>query len=503
MQRLREIAKPVSLWWLLIGLGIILRLRQFLVDRSLWADEASLAYNLANRTFGGLTQPLDYEQGAPIGFLFIEKLFVILLGNRDQVMRLFPLLSGIIALYLLYRIAREHIQGGMLAGFLFAVSWPLVYYSTELKQYSSDVMIALLLVFVATRALRATAQARDFLILGMSGAIAIWISHPSAFILAGIGLALFIAALTRRQAVPVLWLFGMGTLWLASFGLQYLVSLRHLIADDYLQSYWQKAFMPLPPWDHADWLVRTYYSVLLTSLNRTDLILILAIPPLVLIGALSLLHRERSLAIMVIAPFFLTLVASALQKYPFKDRFVLFLVPLLLLLIAEGLGRIYTTIANWQPDAARLVYAVLAFVIFLQPVASTLDAFLNPYNASHIKPVMEYVAKNRAPGETIYVYHSTDPAFKYYAPLYGLDDQNVLIGYDTPRKRVALKGFFDDVEKLRGQDRVWFIFSDIFDCGGCEGDMQLFYVEHLSTVGVMLDSFHATGANAYLYDLNP
>lgn len=507
MQRLQDrlawLNQPVYLTWFLILTGIILRLRQYLVGRSLWADEASLAYNLANRTFAGLTQPLDYYQGAPIGFLFIEKFLVTLLGNRDQIMRLFPLFSGIIALYLFFRIAQAHIKGGMLATFLFATGWSLIYYSSELKQYSSDVMVGLLMVFLAVRCLKENAQARDYLLLGVSGAVTIWISHPSAFILAGIGLAMFIAMVTRNPRVPIPWLLGLGAMWILSFALEYFVSLRHLVADEYLQSYWQKAFMPLPPWGNLGWFVRTYYSTLLISLNRTDLILILGIPLLVLIGAVSLFYRERNLAIMIIAPFFLTLFASALQRYPFKDRFVLFLVPFVLLLVAEGLGQIYLLVAKWQPLVARTVYAVLAFAFFLQPAISTFHTFLTPYNDAEIKPVMEYVAKNRSNNEIIYVYHSTDPAFNYYAPLYGLDRQNVLIGFDTPRKRVALDSFFKDLKMLRGHERVWFIFSEIADCGGCEGDMQLFYVDHISEFGTMLDSFQATGANAYLYDLNP
>src|SRR5262245_65978294 len=102
MQKAWTRLKPDLAWWFLIMLGVILRLRQYLVNRSFWADEASLAFNLVTRTFSGLTQPLDYHQGAPIGFLFIEKLAILLLGNNEFAMRLFPLLSGIIAIYLLY-----------------------------------------------------------------------------------------------------------------------------------------------------------------------------------------------------------------------------------------------------------------------------------------------------------------------------------------------------------------------------------------------------------------
>src|SRR5690606_12042987 len=65
---------PWFLSMLVVVLGIVLRLRQYFANRSLWVDEASLALNIINRSFGGLTQPLDYNQGAPVGFLFIEKL---------------------------------------------------------------------------------------------------------------------------------------------------------------------------------------------------------------------------------------------------------------------------------------------------------------------------------------------------------------------------------------------------------------------------------------------
>ncbi|MFZ5819001.1 MAG: glycosyltransferase family 39 protein [Chloroflexota bacterium] len=490
-------------WWLLALTGVLLRLRQYTANRSLWADEASLAYNLANRSFAELTGLLDYHQAAPIGFLFIEKFFVVTLGNYDYVMRLFPLLSGILATVLVYRIAREHFGwAGLLALAMFAIGYFLVYYASELKQYSSDVMAAVLLVYLAGRCLREEAQGRDFSWLGAAGVVIIWVSHPSVFILAGVGLALLLDTLTRKGRAPLAWLVGMGLAWLASFGLEYFVSLRHIVADGYLIEYWRKAYMPMPPWSEPGWFVKIYTSFLYISLHThwaMSAIFLLLAP----IGALSLWARQRSLALILTLPFLVTLAASALQKYPLMQRFILFLAPLALFLMAEGLGRIYRLVAKWNRALALVACGLPVAVMFGLVAPLTFSSFLEPVKASDIKPVLAYLAENKQPDDTVYVFHGADPAFNYYAPFYGLEAGNNIIGFDTTRRKVALKRFYEDVEALRGTERVWFLFSDIVDCGGCEGNMQAFYVDYLDQFGMMLDSFGASGANAYLYDLRP
>src|SRR5256885_16763608 len=48
-----------QLVFLLVGVGIFLRVAQYLANRSLWIDEAWLALNLLSRSFEHLTKPLD------------------------------------------------------------------------------------------------------------------------------------------------------------------------------------------------------------------------------------------------------------------------------------------------------------------------------------------------------------------------------------------------------------------------------------------------------------
>lgn len=82
----------------LLILGLLFRTRHFLTGRSLWYDEAMLAFNIQHLSFGELTrQPLLFEQGAPIGLFFL-KATVLLLGDSEYSFRLFSFLTGVASL---------------------------------------------------------------------------------------------------------------------------------------------------------------------------------------------------------------------------------------------------------------------------------------------------------------------------------------------------------------------------------------------------------------------
>jgi len=56
---------------LAIIVGIVLRLRYYAFNRSLWLDESLLALNLIHRSYRQLLKPLDYSQGSRLGFLLV------------------------------------------------------------------------------------------------------------------------------------------------------------------------------------------------------------------------------------------------------------------------------------------------------------------------------------------------------------------------------------------------------------------------------------------------
>jgi hypothetical protein len=197
------------------------------------------------------------------------------------------------------------------------------------------------------------------------------------------------------------------------------------------------------------------------------------------------------------------LILSALQRYPFLHRFLLFLLPFAMLLMAEGVRLIYVLIARWSRPLAIVLSAVPVLIALWLIAPDAYWYFNSPVYGADIKPVMQYVAENRQADDLVYVYYGSAPAFHYYATFYGLDRANVTIGFETSNRRLALRRFYEDVDSLAGKNRVWYVFSDIVDCGGCEGSMQQYFVDYLNGYGNLLDTTHASGANAYLYAMNP
>jgi hypothetical protein len=173
------------------------------------------------------------------------------------------------------------------------------------------------------------------------------------------------------------------------------------------------------------------------------------------------------------------------------------------MLMAEAFRGIYWLFARWKPAFGAIVSAVLAVAVLWQIVPVTYEKVISG-DRVNIRLVIEYIAENRRPDDIVYVFHKTDPVFHYYAPFYGLDTGNIVIGVYDPRKRVAIQNFQSDVDGLVGKERVWFLFSEVVDCPNCEPeDTQSFYLDYIDQYGVVIDSFKGSGAGAFLYDLNP
>jgi uncharacterized membrane protein len=142
-----------------LALGIAIRAVDFLNCRSLGLDEARLAVNVASRSLLELLRPLDLDQTAPPLFLWGERLVFQLLGHSDCGLRLLPVAAGTAAVLLMYPLALRFLSGAeaRLAAMIGIFCPLLITYSNAMKQYSVELLVAVLLLLLLQQAIRSPA----------------------------------------------------------------------------------------------------------------------------------------------------------------------------------------------------------------------------------------------------------------------------------------------------------------------------------------------------------
>ena len=505
-------ATSLLLWIILFG-GILLRLIPYLFNRSLWLDESMLALNIINKNFTQLlTQPLEYDQASPLLFLVIEKVFVNTFGTSEYALRLFPFLCGVLSLFLFYRLSKLCLapKAVPVALGLFVIAGPLIYYSSEVKPYSSDVAVALLLSWAAIYCVSHEVSTREYIAFGLLGFASIWLSHPAVFVLTGIAVSLLVCSfsLVKEQwtaRIPRLAIIDSA--WAASFATCYFVSLRHAANNRTLLFEWETTFIPSPllSFHATKWFVSTFFDIFRSpvGLELTGLAALSF-----LVGCVSMFSTKRKQLFILIFPVLVTLLAAGAHKYPFKGRVLLFIVPALLLLIAQGAEQIRVLTA----DRSRFVGACFLVLLFLHPLLFSTYGLIKPHADSlplgvdaatvppgvghtreEMKPVMNYISEHQRQGDVLYVYDAAAPAFLYYAPRYHLDKINYVLGRVSGWTQ-NWNAYENDVNQLRGHGRVWFLVSHLHQ----QEEFPAYLLDHK---GTRLDLFKGLGAQVYLYDL--
>lgn len=483
---------------LIIGFGILCRLAPYLHNRSLWVDEAKLALNIIQKSFGQLAHPLDYGQMAPLGFLFLEKILTQTFGTDEYVLRIFPLLAGIFSLVLFYEVSRRvlTLRGLTIALGLFALSELLIRYASELKQYSSDVAIGLAISLMGLICLKNHSRLWLSIILtSLAGAFLIWFSHPSIFVLAGVGLTLVIQSLETKNWRKLIWLSVPAILWLGSFALNYWLTHLDPIHYPRMVNAWSDstAFMPMPPLSMEGllWFPKTFLAVF----PQTAGLYLSGLAALCLIaGCVSLMKENRYSFFLFILPAVVTLIVSGLHAYPFQGRLILFLIPCLVIFIGEGADRIITI----TRPTGLVIPACLCLLLFLYPVHTAVSNLFDParLEREEVRPVLAYLSEHYQAGDDIYLYPSTWAAFEYYDDRFGLEHVPYQEGVISSR---GWDDYARDLKGLKGTPRVWIVFSHVHTRYGV--NEKEFYLYVLDGIGKRIRSFEQTGAAIFLYDL--
>ena len=497
-------------------LGIALRLFHYFYGRSLWMDEIYLCSSFSHLSYADLASKiLDYDQKAPIGFLWLVKWAVNTFGYHEMALRLIPLVAGLISMFLFIKVCRYFLQpwAQLLAMGIFALSPALIYHSVEIKQYAMECLATVVALYLLIK-YKDSHSWKDKICWGILGAATLWFSFSVIFVLAGIACGISLNYLIKRDwksffmnAVPFL-------LWLISFIINYLLfTYKH--ADSGWVVYFFKLydnFMPFPPRSvqQLKWFSRNFYDLMdyplgmilnFKDFSNGTLAKILSIPVVAIVfllsGIYAIFQRNKTDFYVLIFPILFMLIASGLYLYPLLERFWVFIAPVFILFIASGFEYFQKKI-----HSDKLIWLLFILVI-AAPLFQSGYYILQPqkfykHKKSFEKELLVYVDKNFRDGDVVYNYWNNAPGYGVYRNIFHFR-YNAIQGQDWRKKSANLSDYNEklknDFRNFAGKKRVWLIFNTQFltDIGDFADDPRWYYKTNITPAQNLLLQFKKLG----------
>jgi hypothetical protein len=336
----------ISLTLFLLLAGLAWRCLRYVLCFPLWGDEAFLAINLMTRDFSGLIGSIEYNQIVPLGFMWLQLAMVNLLGEHEYILRLIPFLASLASLIFFWKwIARILPRREVLLSVgIFAGSFYLVRHGTELKPYSLDLFLAVLLNRLVWEMDRQPSNQISYIGLIFLSILGPWISYPFIFIASGLALFLGIQAIQRKSEARWRISATLAIFSSLSFLAHYIIQAvpQSEAAPGYFVD-WGNAFPPISePWKIPWWLIKIHTGAMMAypigGNNGGSIFTLL----LVLLGLMALWKRgDRTLIGFLLLPLSVTFLSACLHKYPYGTtaRTMLFMAPAFCLLAGVGLAQ--------------------------------------------------------------------------------------------------------------------------------------------------------------------
>ncbi|MBR2525183.1 glycosyltransferase family 39 protein [bacterium] len=391
---------------LVILIGFLIRLKIFFDNPSFWFDESALGFNVLELKFKDLFGILHLQQIAPPLFLVTAKFLTCILGASDMSLRLFPFIIGNLCMVVfglcLTSIFKNKftILTGML---LFCLNVEMVKYSVEFKPYIVDTFATCLVLYIFTKINFNQSYIKIF-ILGAFLGILPWFS--------------FVSAITISIAYVIIFSIKNYKKWFACF-LPFFVSMILFIIyylkvnnfySEFMNDFFYNSFITF------DVLISKIILALNFLFN-----LKLSILPLLLIftGIIYGFFSKKSDFAFKFSLFNILgcITLSFLHKYPFFNRFVLYLYPLFLLLILYNFEKFY----NFKNKFINFILVILISFLLIPSVGYAKSiTFQKITKRDCARELMIDLSNKINPQDIITVDTLSTPDFLYYNKYFNL-----------------------------------------------------------------------------------
>jgi hypothetical protein len=391
---------------LAVLLAVVARRPGYLFSHPFWLDEAWVADSVR----APFHQLRLLSPPTPIGWTLLLRL-VPPIGPPER-LRALPLAFGVLSVVVAYLLGRQLGRVTAVAAGLAAALAPSALRNHNLKQYSADAFVTLMLLWLTAR-LEAGWSRRRLTALGLACVPAVLVSHVTVFVSAAVLSALLVRAVVARRWERLGWLVAVG---LGVAVIETAVYLAFAAAGNNaaMQRFWDSSFVPLDQGlGPAVAFVGRGWTGALDRVGFGPWPLAAA---LVIAGLVALVRaRLAAVALAVCLLASELVVAAAAHRYPFlEQRTSIFLTTLLTVCGGIGVGSAVAWSARRRATLPLGIAAALGAGVLLLPAARA--SALHPMPPSTLRQQVTYVLDHRRPGDTVVVGPAASFAFAYYWP---------------------------------------------------------------------------------------
>lgn len=495
--RLQQAVNLVGFLIVCAGIGISIFMN--CVGRSLWLDEAMLAYSFSERSLPELTKGIfEWDQSAPVLYLYLAKLLTLIFGNTEFVLRSVSILAYAGVLILSYAVSKKlfRIKYPMLVSAFLANMNFMLKYSNVFKQYLSEciwvLLVLLVYYFYKEKKLAWWKMTLAFMFF-------IWGANPACFFIGGVLLYEFLYGLVQIEAskkkkdhgkeqrkVGLLIVknsictgIGVGI----SFVVYYFYWLKGTATSGTMQSYWSNADFPLIPTSIADIKMAQamIYEIFITF-REARIFMVAFVAAAFVVG---IFWEKNRYCIVTALGFLVTLFASYIHMFPVADRLWCFSFPLFTILSFYAIDKM--AVSNKK---AELVAVFLMFTLML-----TNNGILVYRHAENVywegeeaNAPIAYVQEHIKEDEKVYVYYQSIPVVRYKIGyetdrIGNVTEDNIIWATDTLNKEEAAK---TDIPKVLSLDKCYILASHapeerigaLLDAAQENGSLEIVMNEH-------------------------
>jgi 4-amino-4-deoxy-L-arabinose transferase-like glycosyltransferase len=435
----------------LTGIGAILRLYS-LGTNSLWLDEAStLAF--ARQSLIGIWESTVGGEFNPPLFYWLEH-GMLLFGDSEFVLRLFPALLGVLTIPVVYLIGREFRDQnvGLIAAAFLAFSPFHIFYSQEARAYAPMLFFFSLALLFYVRASRSD-ETRPWVLFGLFSAVAFWMHF---YAIVPVAVLILHALVTRAGDVARNLALALIAFTAASLPLLIVTINLFLVRTASAPTFGIQG-------------PGVVYQTLLQVSGFSDLILVPFIV-LFLIGVAYTWREDRNGALLLILMMVLPLAASLVlsSRMPMLPRYLIYLLPVYFI----GIASAYPGLCALVRDGRAVYLFVAAAVLIGTPFLAT---YYTTPQKDDWRGFSAGLGRMTGEGDLVVVlpHYVTKPLDYYYS---NTTDRTIEIGATTGEDLEAIRDRYPD-------RRAFYVVTVDISAADPAGDAMGWLEENTRVVG--------------------